>query len=112
MFLGAPRNSFDYPLAVEDTLTLYDLSFYTRMDGDEKVLEPLRLDIAWVAPADTLYRETVWMYAGDENGRLQRYRSDLRFPSAGEWTLKVSVSPQVKGFRGLGLVWKEKDGTR
>ena len=112
IFLTAPRNSYDYPISVQDSLALYDFSFYTRLDGDEPIDEPLRLDISWVAPADTTYRETVWMYAGDERGKLQRYRTSVRFPACGQWTLKASVSPQMKGFRGLGLVWKEKDGTR
>ena len=111
-FLPAPRNSYDFTLQVVDTLSLYDFSFYTRVDGEEGVSEPLRFDISWVAPADTVYRETVYMYAGDEKGKLQRYRSYVRFPAAGEWTLKVGVSPEIKGFRGLGLVWKERNGTR
>ena len=108
LFLGAPRNSYDFPIVVEDSLAFYDFSFYTRMDGEERVQEPLRFDISWVSPADTIYRETVYMYAGDENGRLQRYRSYVRFPACGEWMLKVSVSPQTDGFRGLGFIWKER----
>ena len=99
-------------MEVVDSLALYDFSFYTRVDGDEHAEDPLRLDISWVAPSDTVYRETVYMYAGDERGQLQRYRSYMRFPLTGEWMLKVSVSPQLDGFRGLGLVWKEKNGTR
>lgn len=112
LFLAAPRNSYDFPVEVVDSLALFDFSFYTRVDGDEPDGDPLRLDISWVAPSDTVYRETVYMHAGDERGQLQRYRSYVRFPLTGEWTLKVSVSPEVKGFRGLGLVWKEKNGTR
>ena len=111
-FLAAPRNSYDYTVEVVDSLALFDFSFYTRVDGDEHVYAPLRFDIAWVAPADTVYRETVYMYAGDEKGKLQRYRSFVRFPATGKWKLKVSVSPELKGFRGLGLVWKERNGTR
>ena len=111
-FLTAPRNSYDFPLTVVDSLAYYDFSFYTRVDAETDAELPLRLDIAWAAPADTVYRETVYMYAGDEKGRLQRYRSAVRFPATGEWTLKVSVSPELKGFRGLGLVWKERNGTR
>ncbi|MBR6458112.1 MAG: hypothetical protein IKS71_05895 [Bacteroidales bacterium] len=112
LFLPAPRNSYDFAVQVVDTLALYDFSFYTRVDGDGRVSDPLRLDIAWVAPADTVYRETVYMYPGDDRGKLQRYRSYMRFPAEGEWTLKVGVSPEIKGFRGLGLVWKERNGTR
>ena len=111
-FLAAPRNSYDFTLEVVDSLSSYDFSFYTRVDGDEHISAPLRFDIAWVAPTDTVYRETAYMYAGDGSGKLQRYRSYVRFPLTGEWTLKVSVSPELKGFRGLGLVWKERNGTR
>ena len=84
LFLPAPRNSYDYPISVVDSLALFDFAFFTRVD------------------------ETVYMLSGAENGTLERYRSYVRFPSAGQWMLKVSVSPEVKGFRGLGLTWKEK----
>ena len=112
MFLPAPRNSYDFPVDVQDSLAQYDFSFYTRVDDDERVCDPLRFDISWVAPTDTVYRETVYMYAGDEHGKLQRYRTYLSFPATGQWVLKVSVSPEMKGFRGLGLVWTERNGTR
>lgn len=108
LFLPAPRNSYDYPISVVDSLALFDFAFFTRVDGDGSESLPVRLDVSWVSPADTVYRETVYMLSGAENGTLERYRSYVRFPSAGQWMLKVSVSPEVKGFRGLGLTWKEK----
>ncbi|MBP5488841.1 MAG: hypothetical protein J6X77_04640 [Bacteroidales bacterium] len=108
LFLASPRNSYDFPLTVVDSLALYDFAFYTRVDGDGSVWQPVRLDISWVAPSETVYRETVYMLTGAEHGTLQRYRSYVRFPAAGQWTLKVAVSPEVEGFRGLGLTWKEK----
>ena len=37
MFLPAPRNSYDFPVDVQDSLALYDFSFYTRVDDDERV---------------------------------------------------------------------------
>ena len=81
LFLPAPRNSYDYPISVVDSLALFDFAFFTRVDGDGSESLPVRLDVSWVSPADT---------------------------AAGQWMLKVSVSPEVKGFRGLGLTWKEK----
>ncbi|MBO4605804.1 MAG: hypothetical protein J5667_04630 [Bacteroidales bacterium] len=108
LFLAAPRNSYDFPILVVDSLAHFDFAFYTRVDSDDSVSEPVRLDITWVAPSDTVYRETVYMLTDTGEGTLQRYRSYVRFPSVGQWTLKVGVSPEVKGFRGLGLIWKEK----
>ena len=108
LFLPAPRNSYDFPLTVEDSLAQYDFSFFTRVDFESKVSEPLRLDVAWGSPADSsVWRETVYMLAGSQDGTLQRYRTGVTFPRTGKWTLKVSMSPEIKGLRGLGLVWKE-----
>lgn len=107
IFLASPRNSYDFPVEVEDTLAFFDFGFYTRVDGDSRTDSPVRLDISWVAPNDSLYRETVWMMAGAGDGTLQKYRSYVRFPLSGKWLLKVGVSPEVRGFRGLGLVWEE-----
>lgn len=108
LFLPAPRNSYDFPVEVADSLASFDFSFFTRVDFGSKVSEPVRLDVAWVAPSDSsVWRETVYMLTGDEAGTLQRYRTGVTFPRTGEWTLKVSMSPEIKGLRGLGLVWKE-----
>lgn len=108
LFLPSPRNSYDFPVAVVDSLAMFDFAFYTRVDDDGVENAPLRLDIAWVSPADSVYRETVYMYSGGEDGTLERYRSYMRFPLSGQWTLRVRVTPEPKGFRGLGLTWKEK----
>ena len=112
LFLNAPRNSYDFPVAVADSLSSYDFSFFTRVDSESKVSEPVRLDVVWVAPTDSMWRETVYMLTGSHDGTLQRYRTGVTFPSTGEWTLKVSLSPEIKGLRGLGLVWTENNGTR
>jgi len=107
MFLTAPRNSYDFPVEVVDSLSFYDFSFYTRVDSNSDMSYPVRLDISWVAPTDSIYRETVYMLTGNESGTVEKYRSYVKFPMLGSWTLKVSVTPEVEGFRGLGLIWKE-----
>ena len=115
-FLPGLRNSYDFHIEVADTLALYDFSFYTRVDkaGKEAIgpREPLRLGIVWKEPSDSTYRETVWLQPEYFEGTVSTYRTGVRFPSAGEWVLSVSVTPQPRGFRGLGLVWDYCYGTR
>lgn len=108
-FLTAPRDSYDFTINVEDSLALYDFSFYTRIDdGVKKMVYPLRLDIQWVSPSDSCYSETVYMNVKPKEVSENWYRTGLSFPSCGKWTLRVGVSPQTKEFRGLGLIWKEQ----
>ncbi len=106
-FLSGKRESYDFTLPVEDSLSRYDLSFYTRIDGHGQIVRPLRLDVTWQSPQDSTCRETVYMPLSQKNLTVAKYRTSLRFPSSGNWALKVAVSPQEKGFRGLGLSWKE-----
>ena len=111
MFLPAPRNAYEYTLDVLDTLAFYDLAFYTRIDGPSAESQ-LKLSMVWKDPSDSLYRETVYMKVAEKDGVVRNYRTGMRFPSEGEWTLSVTVTPEVRGFRGLGLVWNSYYGTR
>lgn len=116
IFVPAPRNAYQFCIPVEDSLAFYDFSFYTRVDksGREVLLprEPLRLGIVWKAPSDTLFRETVWLRPHYVKGTVCKYRTGVCFPQTGDWTLSVTITPQTKGFRGLGLVWNSYYGTR
>lgn len=108
-FRTAPRDSYDFTIDVEDSLVLYDFSFYTRVDaGIKKMVYPLKLDIQWVSPSDSCYSETVYMNVNTKEVTENWYRTGMSFPACGKWTLRVGVSPQTKEFRGLGLIWKEQ----
>lgn len=108
-FRTAPRDSYDFTINVEDSLVLYDFSFYTKLDASvKKTVYPLKLDIQWVSPSDSCYSETAYMNVTAKEVTENRYRTGLSFPSCGKWTLRVGVSPQTKEFRGLGLIWKEQ----
>lgn len=97
---------YSFDLALDDSLCVYDLSFYTA-----PVEEPLRLDVSW----DTVsaIAETVWFPSGESRAL---YRSGVR-PSGEECKRPVRLSVRVPGapadFRGLGLICKRiKYGTR
>lgn len=107
-FLPGRRESYDFTLEVFDSLSRYDFSFYTRTDSRSELLRPLRLDVSWVSPQDSAFCETVYLRPDREKVSVQQYRTAVVFPSCGKWTLRVAASPLEKGFRGLGLIWKER----
>ena len=116
VFLPGPRNSYDFPLDVADTLAYYDFSFYTRVDkAGAKALGPreaLCLSIVWKDPSDSTFREPVWMRPEYVDGTVRKYRTGVQFPSSGQWVLSVGITPETEGLRGLGLVWNYYYGTR
>lgn len=111
IFIPAPRNAYEYTLDVQDTLASYDLAFYTRIENPAREVQ-LKFNIVWKDPSDSLYRETVYLRQGEEDAVVRNYRTGMHFPQEGEWTLYVTVTPEVRGFRGLGLVWNSYYGTR
>lgn len=108
-FILGPKDEYVFGIDVVDSLAYYDLSFYTRMEPKNGLAYPLKLEITWTSPADSSYRETVYMDtdAQGKNAVVRKYRSALRFPRSGRWTMSVDVSPQTEKFSGLGLIWNE-----
>lgn len=111
-FLKAPRESYDFVFSGVDTISLYDISFYTRYDVLKKRSDMLQLDITWTDPDDSTYCETLYMERGDRNGVEARYRTGLYFIKPGDWTLSVAVSGETELLRGLGIIWNKQNGTR
>ena len=97
---------YSFDLALDDSLSVYDLSFYTA-----PLEEPLRLDVSWgTVPA---VDETVWFPSGKSRAL---YRSGVR-PSGEESRRPVKLSVRVpvapRDFRGLGIICKRiRNGTR
>lgn len=100
--------SFDLPL--EDSLSTYDVSFYTRVDAPagRRSGGSLELNVLWVSPSGERAGETVHM---DTAKLLETYRTGVSPLEPGVWTLKVKVKDPPEGLRGLGVVCKE-NGTR
>lgn len=107
-FIRGPRHSYEFKIEVEDTLSLYDLNFYTRLDGDFSKAQ--KLVVQWISPQDKYYREQVWMPLS--RTVVQPYREGMHFPCTGQWTLKIRPINPPRGLRGMGLSWKIVNGTR
>ena len=94
---------YSFELEMEDTLSGYDLSFYTKID--RPLLEPdtlvcFPMQILWRSPSGRYFSETVWYPA--DSARV-RYRSGLVPSESGTWTLGVTLDPEPSGLRGLGV---------
>ena len=111
-FVKGDRLYYEYTIPVTDSLAYYDLSFYTRVDNFKAGNCPLGLDLRWTSPADSLYYEKVWMRTGNTQGKVELYRSGMRFPLNGDWTLRIKAPDKPEGFCGVGVIWEKYYGTR
>ena len=105
---------FEFTVDMTDSLAVYDFDFYSRIDSrPEDCPGSLLLMIRWVSPADSVFRESVYLpvRAGEV---YEHYRADVVPSVFGEWKLVVACpeASAVKGFRGLGLVTLKRHGTR
>lgn len=111
----ARNGIYSFKLDLSDSLSVYDLSFYTRVDRNSletKGENPrIRLVATWISPSGKTFTETVYMPAGDAEGIIRKYRTGVQPKEFGEWTLNVKAFSQEKGFRGLGLIC-DRNGTR
>ncbi len=102
---GSGDYSFDLEFA--DTLQACDISFYTAIDRPllQDTLVSFPLKVVWRAPSGRYFSETVYYPA--DSVRV-RYRSGLVPSEAGVWTLSVSIDPEPRGLRGLGVICSER----
>ncbi len=111
----ARNGIFSFKLDMSDSLSVYDLSFYSRVDrnplGTKGNDARIRLVATWISPSGKTFTETVYMPAGNAEGIIRKYRTGMQPKEFGEWTLNVKAFSQEKGFRGLGLIC-ERNGTR
>lgn len=94
---------YSYLLDLSDSLSVFDISFYTA----EKC-PGLELDVLWTGPSEESFAETVFL---DGASLRYPYRTGVSMNSPGEWRLDVRVPGAPEKFRGLGLVC-ERYGTR
>ena len=121
-FVGAadaPEGVYSFSADMTDSLSVYDISFYTRIDARRSRAESLDLRIVLAAPSGTVYSESAKMPLRPAKGggyfsrtSLAKYRSGLRPVESGIWKIEIRVQDPPEGFRGFGLVTRRKDGTR
>lgn len=125
------QGRFKYMLDMSDSLSTYDISFYTGIDCTEEDFEQMddiQLDISLISPSGRVYRETVYLLKEtySESNSFSKtykvlYRSGLIPKEFGEWVMTVTL-PQLdahygfyhnpehihngicKGLRGLGII--------
>ena len=95
-----------FDLALADSLSTYDISFYTRVDGAP--LDSLPLRVMWLSPSGNSFSETVYM---DTSKETEVYRSGISLYEYGDWRICVRPGVENRGFRGLGIICKQ-NGTR
>lgn len=94
-----------------DTTARYSFDLFTRIDARE-FPSPLRLEIAWRTPADSVFTETVYLPVTGSTSFFSHeayapYRADVSPAEWGEWTLEITVPDRPEGFRGMGLVTRK-----
>lgn len=104
---------YSFPVDMSDSLSLYTISFYTKLVGKKTVSVPLQ--VLWISPSGKMYSESVNMTAGDRKGDRAVYRSDIVPKEYGLWTLGIGSLNDIPGFLGIGVICENKpigDGTR
>lgn len=89
---------FELPLT--DSTAVYDLSLYSRSQGE--LIKSLELRLRWISPNGQSDTETVYMREVDKNGSCELYRSGIRVSQPGLW--RLSVRPESEKLTGVGVV--------
>ena len=113
---GAGPWSFEVDMT--DSLSTYDISFYTRRDcapARRAQVAELPLTVEWVSPAADTLREVVYLPLSAKSTFYSSetsipYRKGVAPASHGVWTLVVTPhdTVTVRGLRGLGLAVKRR----
>lgn len=95
--------TYGFVMDMSDSLHVYDLSFYTRLDGK---LAPtgFPMKIYMTSPSGRTYVENV--YFDCSGGWKTPYRQGLVPVEYGEWTL--SVTARAEGMCGMGLIVEKR----
>lgn len=123
-FLGIPtyerENAFKYNLDMSDSLSTYEISFFTGLDcaeDDFAIMRDIQLDITMFSPSGKVYAETVYIlknnyYDSDNLSKSYniKYRTGLIPKESGKWTMivKLPYIDSYKGLRGLGLILEKQ----
>lgn len=113
---------YRFTLNMSDSLAVYDLSFYSRIECGNGKLAELRdfpLDITLQSPSGRKYWEKVYfpVHQSSKGSNFYShqyilpYRSGIIPDEAGEWELAVRIDADghIPGFRGLGVILEKKE---
>lgn len=94
---------YRYSLDMTDSLSTYEISFYTRMEkADSAGIFPIYVVLE--SPSGTKYQDT---YLFDYNsGKSAKYASDLDPYEHGVWTITLNV--REDDISGMGVVLKKE----
>lgn len=95
-----------FRMDMTDSLCVYDLSFYTRVD--DRRVEGFPMTVALCSPSGKVESETLWFDC--RAGRTAAYRTDCVPHERGMW--QMTVRADARGMRGLGLICARRYGTR
>lgn len=113
MFVRSDRalnGVYIFELPLDDSLSSYDIWFYSRtVNGN---MSGVPLNVQWLAPSGKRFSETVYMKSVDADGERELYRSGVVPAETGEWQLSVRPVGVDGNFCGLGVICKEHNGTR
>ena len=90
--------SYRFSVDMSDTTAVYDISFYTLMDGDFSGSFPVNVRVK--SPSGRKFEDHVYWDVSDQE---VLYRKDISPCESGEWEISVYVD-KLKGMRGMGLI--------
>lgn len=106
--LSDGSGEYSFPVEMNDSTAVYDLSFYTVIDRHPlhpDTLSFIPMALLWRSPSGMYFSENVY-YPADSLRVC--YRRGLEPLEAGTWELVVTVGNEPDGMRGLGLIVAKK----
>ena len=99
---------FEFTLDMSDSTSVWDYSFYTRVDSQDAASE-LQLAVTWMSPLAESFTETVYLPLSAGTSFFSKeacvpYRTAVTPVDYGIWKLTIEVPEPPEGLRGLGLV--------
>ena len=92
---------YEFVMDMADSLCIYDLSFYTRVESDVDVVPMI---VTWYSPEGKVFTEKIQFPVAQSP--VAPYRQDCDPSPRGSWRLMVKAD--APGMRGLGLVLRRK----
>lgn len=101
---------YSFEIEMTDSLSSYDISFYTVVDKPlmrRDTLVSFPLQVVWRSPSGRYFSETVYYPA--DSVRV-RYRSGVVPSEYGRWSISVTIPQEPQRMRGLGLICSRNHG--
>lgn len=111
---------YAFTVDMSDSLSSYDISFCTRVDGKRKTLRfmgDIQVNALWESPTGRLYSETVYIPKDSyveatafSREFLSSYRSGLVPKEHGVWKLFLSLPTDTQsGVLGMGIICRKEE---